>query len=582
MLPRSSLTFPSDRGSRTSSEEEEAKESTAAVRHSSSSTSNSSDALLSPPSHGRHQQRASTSSTISASNVSKPLHSSPFLIQQVETSLQQQCDPNNVYNPQQQHPQLVEPLSFPASLSGTTAMPRSSPIAIVRPPTGGNARVDDSDDDDEEDDDDDSGIDVEKDALKLQKKYGGKIVQTYQAPSTMLNSNNNSRNIKPSSILNAPYLGSLSKSANQVLSLPPMSLAGGTMYGNDSQLGEPPESIGGYGSLRDSHERGRFLDGPSSYREPTSGRIRQLDHRLRYHGRPPELSIGERMQQARKLKEIQQKEQARRNSSSDDGEKPNEKQTATSSLSAMMNEVSITSHSAQEAAGDSSSLGEEILIPVMTNEMASFRDDEVQQMMTDTSNLMLSTSLTAFEILKTTNVHVYSDDNGYRQSSSRGVTVPSGEANQTTPGDAAVASNLKQHHQHFQPLARSMSDPTPRFSQQMSSRTNNGALATTMLTPVQGEGSSDGNAPTISGWMDNQREVQRAPLHQPQMMTMSPQQQQAAANNSHAMFRNGHPTALPTQYHPPSSAGGNEYGFLSATPDHDPDTDGAFGDMDME
>lgn len=35
-----------------------------------------------------------------------------------------------------------------------------------------------------------------------------------------------------------------------------------------------------YGSLRESHLGGRFLDGPSSYRDSRSGEIRRYDERL--------------------------------------------------------------------------------------------------------------------------------------------------------------------------------------------------------------------------------------------------------------------------------------------------------------
>ena len=215
----------------------------------------------------------------------------------------------NQYNQQQLHHYQIEQIHPPLQVS---QLPRSSPIAIVRPPgEEWNKEIEDSDIDD---DDGDNVIDVEGDARKLRRKYGTKIVQTYHQELSILKSSE-IRNHYKASVLNAPYLGSLSKSANQVLSLPPMSLAG-----DESFLGEPPESTVSYGSLRDSHERGRFLDGPSSYREPTSGKIRQLDHRLRYHGRRPELNIGERLQQSRRLKELRKKEEIEKKNKGPTGE----------------------------------------------------------------------------------------------------------------------------------------------------------------------------------------------------------------------------------------------------------------------
>eukprot|EP00429_Kryptoperidinium_foliaceum_P001859 CAMPEP_0176017202 /NCGR_PEP_ID=MMETSP0120_2-20121206/8243_1 /TAXON_ID=160619 /ORGANISM="Kryptoperidinium foliaceum, Strain CCMP 1326" /LENGTH=263 /DNA_ID=CAMNT_0017350219 /DNA_START=29 /DNA_END=817 /DNA_ORIENTATION=+ len=181
---------------------------------------------------------------------------------------------------------------------------RSSPIAIAR---SSDERSIEAGGIDSDDDDEDSVIDVvERDAIRLRRKYGEKAVATaasYHPGMTEATSSS----ILSKTLLKAPYLGSLSRSENFLSSLPPMSLSTDDRYNYDD---EPPVEIRSYGSLRESHQRGKFLDGPSSYREPRSGQIRRLDYRTRQgaglsQSHQPTVSIGERIQQAQKLKAAQ-------------------------------------------------------------------------------------------------------------------------------------------------------------------------------------------------------------------------------------------------------------------------------------
>ena len=411
-----------------------------------------------------------------------------------------------------QHEQLTyEPEGFQSSIS-VSMLPRSSPIAIQRA-SGDRYREVESDVDD-----DDSDIDVEGDAIKLRRKYGNKIIQTYVPESKILQSSSARRHDK-SSVLNAPYLGSLSKSTNQVLSLPPMSLAGDSTF-----LDEPPDSIVSYGSLRDSHERGRFLDGPSSYREPMSGKIRQLDHRLRYHGRQPELNIGERLQQSRKQKELRRKNEKSNGNivSNNDREKTESKET-TSSLSAMMRDASKNNNpasggTADEPKEEKSFLGTEHLVPIQSQSIALPHSQRPS-----IPRNMLSTSLTAFELLKSSNTDTSFQSNNTSNSSYSATFV----SNDTrTPMKFSNSSG-------FQPLARSMSDPSPRFQSLSLSEIPAPIIPTVGLAAQMADLEQHGSHPPLQ------------------------QQKQGRA----LFFDSGEQR--------------------SQHLDHDPNTDGAFGDMDL-
>jgi hypothetical protein len=525
---------------------------------------------------------------------------------------------------------------------------RSSPITIQRSPSNRKKEIGDhlSRSIYDDDDDDDSDIDVEGDAIKLRRKYGNNIVQTYQPESSILSStaaaaarttNNRFRNHNRSlstsaSILNAPYFGSLSKSTNQILSLPPMSLGGGdnniTMYDDDGQvIVEPPESTINYGSLRDSHERGRFLDGPSSYREPMSGKIRQLDHRLRYHGsRQPAAELNnigerlrERLQQSRKLKELRQKEENMKkkcnsnnkskegglynhddnnsndkgNDNNDDdnnttynkGEPQDQKVAGTSSLSAMMNEVSQSVSPPVEY----SSLGPEILMPIETR-IQDYHEDQIStEELPSPGRMMLSTSLTAFELLKTSNEDNIISDYDKRVASVGGqhgqsttllslaplVTTDSNNNNTVLSNLASLnttqmttTTEIRKPHNNdgFQVLARSMSDPSPRFYhnihhslQQSSGTTTSSANNISMFLPAATNNNNQTEA------INNNNAIQQVPPY-----------------NIGQLLRENHHTSSPfISDHNNDTIMINGNGSRSHS-DHDPNTDGAFGDMDME
>lgn len=498
-------------------------------------------------------------------------------------------------------------MNIPLSVS---LLPRSSPIAIVGSPLTRKKEIEESRIYDDGDDDDESDIDVEGDAIKLRRKYGNKIVQTYHQESSILPSSSSIRRnygnkllSSSTSILNAPYLGSLSKSTNQVLSLPPMSLAG-DIY---DQVVEPPESIVSYGSLRDSHERGRFLDGPSSYREPT-GKIRQLDHRLRYYGRQPEINIRECMQQSQKLKELRQKEQNKKkegsknnNEGSDDdtdnkGEKE-ERKMATSSLSAMMNEASQNQsvhipNASENARSDNiprefySSLGLEILVPIEKGNIPSIQNDqdERHQISNNPSpRMMLSTSLTAFELLKTSNT----DDTIRTDGKQRNLATLSSISPLVIKSNNNTASSSKQLNSQtteiprkystsaFEPLARSMSDPTPRFHTHSlrSGTTNTTAISTNIFSPASNQIEGFVTTATINNVMshiDQQRGIHH--IQQQQQPSFLCNENAQHATTSSSPFISNHNNGIMF----------NGLGSSSSHVDHDPNSDGAFGDMDME
>jgi hypothetical protein len=440
------------------------------------------------------------------------------------------------YELEQMHPPLV-----------AHSLPRSNPIAIKRVTRDRKREVHESDIDD-----DDSDIDVELDAIKLQRKYGNKIIQTYTQEGTLMQSSN-ARMTDKSSVLNAPYLGSLSRSSNQVLSLPPISLAGDSTF-----LGEPPDSIVSYGSLRDSQEQGRFLDGPSSYREPMSGKIRQLDHRLRYHGRQPELNIGERLQQSRKLRELRQKEDSKKKKEGLNGTKTNtdtenttnkgekkERKEAKSSLSAMMSGASqnVNTGGVDDFQEGNFFLSTERLISTQgENSMSRHSHEHRSSINSSPRNMhMLSTSLTAFEFLKTSNTDTVLGGN---------IDNPSYSA---THGTATNLPMDFRNRSGFQPLARSMSDPSPRLQNLFLSE-----IPANSVLPAAAAATTQ-TALGLSAHMENAH-GNHVQFHQESLHT------------------NNYTSSLISDHQAVMFNGGER---RSPHLDHDPITDGAFGDMDM-
>lgn len=124
----------------------------------------------------------------------------------------------------------------------------------------------------------------------------------------------------PSRLLRAPFLGSMPTATDDIRSnslnydqtvLPPPMLQSDYQEDKDS-LHQPAtysERIN-YGSLRESHMRGRFLDGPASYRDKRTGGIMQLQHKVRFQDGAPVassmpqygsqlLSIGDRLRRVK-------------------------------------------------------------------------------------------------------------------------------------------------------------------------------------------------------------------------------------------------------------------------------------------
>jgi len=228
---------------------------------------------------------------------------------------------------------------------------RSNPIAIVRTGDGGD-RFDTSDSDQEEDGDDEYLMDVVDNGSAgfVDRRRGG---------------TGGARSL-PSRLLRAPRLGSMRPADDDEIRCddddgmlpPPMALGGDGGNGNAATtaagrgttttisgaagFGGPGTFTGpAYGSLRDSHLRGRFLDGPASYRDRRTGDIRRVQNRVRFregssdsnddaHGL---LSIAERIIQQKKKHGSQQPSDS---SSDNAGGNDGSKEGTTSSLSAML------------------------------------------------------------------------------------------------------------------------------------------------------------------------------------------------------------------------------------------------------
>jgi len=389
-----------------------------------------------------------------------------------------------------------------------------------------------------------------------------------------------------------------------------MSLAG-DIYG---QVIEPPESIVSYGSLRDSHERGRFLDGPSSYREPT-GKIRQLDHRLRYHGRQPEKNISECMQQSRKLKELRRKEENKKkdnkkkegsknnnegnNDGTDNKGEKDERKVATSSLSAMMNEASQTQSLHIPIAGENGrsdsippefypSLGLEIMMPVEKGDIPSIQNghDERHQISNNPSpRMMLSTSLTAFELLKTSNMDdtIRTDDKQRHPATLSSISPLVIKSKNNTASSSkqlnSEATEVPQKYSSsaFQPLARSMSDPTPRFhsySLRPGTAANPApAMSTNIFSQANNQIEGFVTTATINNvisHIDQQRGAHHIQQHQQASFLCHENVQHATTSSSPFISNHNDGIAF------------NGFGPRLSYVDHDPNSDGAFGDMDME
>jgi hypothetical protein len=480
---------------------------------------------------------------------------------------------------------------------------RSSPIAIIRNSTDRSSQPEighglDQTDDDE---DDDSSVDVELDALKLKAKYGGDVVAASRHEP-----------LAAKSLLKAPYLGAMSQSAPYLShEIPQISLAEQHHFDPRTELLDSGTGVGEYGSLRESHQRGRFLDGPASYRDGRSGEIRPLNHgkRFSHSSVPASISIGERIQKARLQKEQLQKQQQQGGNGGVNGAMNKQgAATAASSLSAMMDGVSKTDAKV-ESSDASAGLGGTLLQGskppgVMMTAMVSshdhrrdmvsdFQDDEEEE--EDDGQGMMSTSLTGLELLRSSKLLVRAGGgDGQRgvgffmghsaQYSHASLMAPKSlvvnEPLSAVNGGVGVGGGDSDHQ--FQALSRTMSDPTPHL-RQGSTITSPSVRQIQHVQPqprpllLPPQSSMTTSTPPSFGW--------------------SPFAYGPGGGTASTMTHmgSGHPDSIGFGL-AASPAGSDHYVMPGTSPltattavstttsfslDHNPDTDGAF-DMDME
>ena len=294
-----------------------------------------------------------------------------------------QSEESDEQGQQQQHQQESSPRDFAPHQRFHSGTIRSSPIAIRRTSMESGRSYDTSEDENEGDDV------VERDAIML-----GNATQSL-----------------PTRLLRAPFLSSVPTNEDNISyhnMLPPSCINS-----------ERSDTTTSYGSLRDSHVRGRFLDGPCSYRDQRTGNIRPIQHRVRFRDNTTTtatdesmLSIGERIRQS--TRQQQQREQ--------------ESKEPTSSLAAMLegNDETTENDVQQQALAAAS-------IPFYSEH------DTISRLPPD----MLSTSLTGLEVLQ----------RGLRPSEQQGENVVDFELDEL-PRDVSGNNAL---------LSRSLSDPTPQL-----------------------------------------------------------------------------------------------------------------------
>jgi hypothetical protein len=286
---------------------------------------------------------------------------------------------------------------------------RSTPIAIVRDKGARPDRYPDTSDDDD-------SVDVDLDA----EERAGR---------------NTSRSL-PVRLLRAPFLGSVPSNEDYISyqnMLPP------TM-----ELAEQPAAGGhvnadqgtSYGSLRDSNVRGRFLDGPSSYRDKGTGDIRSIQHRVRFRDNSTisssapshSISIGERIMRSRNLQ------------AKNEVDKPSEERT--SSLTAMLESTDDSGIIAPDVPNQS--LGVSAVKAPTNQHSTAFYDDESEDQL---SSNMLSTSLTGLEVL---------------QRGARFGSVQEGASDSDSDAPSAIPRDSTNNDAM---MSRSLSDPVPQFGQ---------------------------------------------------------------------------------------------------------------------
>jgi len=267
------------------------------------------------------------------------------------------------------------------------------------------------------------------------------------------------------------------------------------------------------------------------------------------------------------------------NTTNNKGEPQDQKIAGTSSLSAMMNGVSQSVHPPEEY----SSLGPEFLMPIETG-IQDYHEDQIStEELPSPSRMMLSTSLTAFELLKTSNT----DDTIRTDGKQRNLATLSSISPLVIKSNNNTASSSKQLNSQtteiprkystsaFEPLARSMSDPTPRFhtNSLRSGTTNTTAISTNIFSPASNQIEGFVTTATINNVMshiDQQRGIHH--IQQQQQPSFLCNENAQHATTSSSPFISNHNNGIMF----------NGLGSSSSHVDHDPNSDGAFGDMDME
>jgi hypothetical protein len=283
---------------------------------------------------------------------------------------------------------------------------KSTPIAIVRDSFTRDNNPDTSDDDDDEYDD--SVIDVDLDALRIARAKTSRSL--------------------PGRLLRAPFLGSMPSNEDYIFyqdMLPPaMALSEQPAEGGPVAATDKGTS---YGSLRDSHMRGRFFDGPSSYRDKLTGDIRSTQHRVRFKENTTvsssapthSMSIGERIRQSREQQANRLVQKATQDCTS-------------SSLSSML-----------EGTDDGENVSTASGPPVNQQSVTFYEEDAESQL----DSNMLSTSLTGLEVLQSAELF----------------QVDQARANYVGLKDI-VHQSLNINSNNTGPLARSLTDPImPQF-----------------------------------------------------------------------------------------------------------------------
>jgi hypothetical protein len=259
-----------------------------------------------------------------------------------------------------------------------------------------------------------------------------------------------------SGLLRAPYLGSLPSNAEFLLSNQSMLLPAASLTREDAAATTATASASysagmttgrtGYGSLRESNLMGRFMDGPSSYRERRTGGIVQLRNRSQFDGTSSSYSASATASTSKPNNPVSIGDQIMMHARRRQDSIENEAQQPSSSLAAMLESSTLED---QPASGNASTPGDLTFIAASVQhveEAPASVFGEADSVEPD----VISMSLTGLEVLHSLR-HL------------------SGSA--TQGGHSGGATFVRQDLEHLPLdengrnafLSRSVSDPTPQF-----------------------------------------------------------------------------------------------------------------------